>query len=149
MTPRPETIGTPNTPWPHALFGLVFVTAFGGLTAACGGEDTGPEMRPGENCLSHHAFSAAGTVFKSAASATSDGLAGAIVTIKDANAKQLSLTSNAVGNFYTLEPLAFPLAIEVAAGGAVQKMRAAPNGGCNGCHAQPPAGGAPGRIHAP
>jgi hypothetical protein len=139
----------PITLAPHALAALLVAAVLGGMIGACGGNDNGPEMRPGENCLSHHSFSAAGTVFKSAVSGTGDGLAGATVKIVDATGKQLSLTSNRVGNFYTQTPLAFPLAIEVAAAGAAQKMPAATNGGCNGCHTQPPASGAPGRIYAP
>jgi hypothetical protein len=148
MTAGPETGRTPVTSMRRALAALLVVAAFASLIPACGGNDNGPEMKPGENCLSHHAFSAAGTVFKSAASGTGDGLAGATVKIQDAAGKQLTLTSNGVGNFYTLEPLAFPLAIEVAAGTSIQKMPAATNGGCNGCHTQPPGGGAPGRIYA-
>jgi hypothetical protein len=133
---------------PPALAALLFAAAVGASIGACGGgDDNGPNMKPGENCLSHHSFSAAGTVFKSATSGTGDGLAGATVSITDATGKQVSLTSNSVGNFYTQEALAFPIAIGVSVGTVVQKMAAATNGGCNGCHTQPPVNGAPGRIY--
>lgn len=133
---------------PPAFAALLMAAAIGASIGACGGgDDNGPNMKPGENCLSHHGFSAAGTVFNSATSGTGDGLAGATVSIKDSSGKVVSLTSNSVGNFYTNEALAFPIAIDVSVGTVVQKMAAATNGGCNGCHTQPPANGAPGRIY--
>lgn len=126
---------------------LFVAAAFGGMTVACGSGDEGPTMKPGENCLSHHSFSAAGTVFGSPTAGAGEGLAGATVTITDTNGKQVSLVTNSAGNFYTDDPLAFPVDIQVASGSLVQTMTGAASGGCNGCHTQPPSDGAPGRVY--
>jgi predicted CXXCH cytochrome family protein len=88
---------------------------------------TGPLMAAGQDCLGCHdgrgavAFSAAGTW----------GGADATVTITDAAQKVVTLVTNQVGNFYTSEPLAFPLTVRVG-------TRTMPDpvtyGGCNECH---------------
>ena len=114
-------------------------------------------MRPGENCLGCHdgkhgeapAFTVAGTVFDSASSPADAGAANVTVIITDANSAELRLTTNAAGNFYTSKTLALPLkqvALERGANTA-QMISPPPNGGCSGCHNNPPASGAPGRIN--
>ena len=122
---------------------------------------TGPNMRSGENCLSCHRagglasskpWSAAGTVFRAADSPVDDGAYGATITITDNAGKAVTLTSNAVGNFYTLEPLEKPLrmAIEYEGRRAEMPIPLDAQGACNGCHSHPdPIGGAKGRIRIP
>jgi len=88
---------------------------------------TGPLMAPGQDCLSCHdgrgapAFSAAGTWAGP----------GATVTLTDSAQKVVTLVTNQVGNFYTAEPLAFPITVSVDG-------RTMPDpagyGGCNRCH---------------
>lgn len=94
----------------------------------------GPLMAPGQDCLGCHrggettAWTAAGTWTR-----------GARVTITDANGKVVSLRGNKVGNFYTAEDLAPPLAVSVdgvpmPTDGLTSGLR---YGGCNVCHAGP------------
>lgn len=130
---------------------------------ACGGHDEDDKnnelMAPGQNCLACHApgglaggasFSVAGTVFGSATADTGSGLAGVSVIITDANSVDTILTTNAAGNFFTRTALALPLKkVAVQRSGTRTEMAGPPMGDCNRCHTQPPAGGAPGRIHAP
>ncbi len=108
-------------------------------------------MSPGENCLTCHSggensFTAAGTIFTKPDDPSSAGLAGATVILTDATGKQVTLTTNSAGNFYTDEPLAFPVGAELHHGTQVAAMvRKVPTGACASCHSSPPANGAPGR----
>jgi hypothetical protein len=111
-----------------------------GAGAGGGGAVTGPTMRPGENCLGCHAFTAAGTVYADASGAL--GLAGAAVQLSDGQGRSVALTTNAAGNFFTSAALTAPLAVTVSAGGSSRSMQGA-RGSCNGCHT---GGGTP-RIH--
>jgi hypothetical protein len=129
--------------------------------AACGGEDemeTGPLMRPGENCLAchtqggeadEHRWTAAGTVFRSPTADPSEGVEGAIVRIRGADGNTIELRTNAAGNFYTTERLAADPSPEVEFEGRLAQMGtvAGANGACNNCHNQPPQNEAPGRIY--
>lgn len=122
---------------------------------------TGPLMRSGENCLSCHRaggqaqrrpWTAAGTVFRSAESPLDDGVEGATIEITDAAGKKVTLVSNAVGNFYTAEPLTKPLMMAIEYEGRRQEMPIPldADGACNACHSHPDAiGGAKGRIRIP
>ena len=86
---------------------------------ACGIPERGPEMRAGEDCLSCHGsgtgleqgrtWSVAGTAFNSFSAGPEEGVGGVEVRLTDKNGRELSLTSNRAGNFYSAEPLAFPL----------------------------------------
>jgi hypothetical protein len=128
---------------------------------ACGIPDRGPEMRPGENCQGCHGsgtgleqgrtWSVAGTVFDSFSAGPEEGVGGAEVRLTDRNGRELSLTSNHAGNFYSAEALAFPLQRAcVERNGEVFCMRReVPDGACNNCHNAPPTWGAPGRIRSP
>ena len=123
--------------------------------------ERGPEMRAGENCLDCHgsgtgleqgrAWSVAGTVFDSFSSGPDEGVGGAEVRLTDNNGSEVSLTSNAAGNFYTAEPLSFPLQRAcVERNGEVFCMRReVPDGSCNRCHNIPPMWAAPGRVRSP
>ncbi len=95
----------------------------------------GPSMTPFEDCLGCHsagghakAWTVAGTWRK-----------GAHVSVTDANGKTVAMRGNDVGNFYTREPLAFPVTVSVD--GMVMPDildRTSPArlkyGGCNACH---------------
>jgi hypothetical protein len=106
--------------------------------AGCGIPSEGPAMRPGENCLDCHGFTAAGTLFTNATDDTSQGVKGARVHLTDASGRTVSLTTNETGNFYTRERLAFPLQILVEGNGLLAVMRTpTPDGGCNRCHTVP------------
>lgn len=127
------------------------------LAACSGGEHgeggEGPEMSPGEDCLQCHAsgehtFTAAGTVFSDPSAPASAGVSGVTVLITDAMGKQVSLTSNAAGNFFTSEPLSMPIHAELHRGSSVAKMQGAvPSASCASCHGSPPQNGAPGRPY--
>lgn len=147
----------------------IISAVLGGWLAACSGPEstpvdrtaTGPLMRSGENCLSCHraggqasrrVWTAAGTVYPRADSAINEGVEGVTVRIEDSTGKRIALVTNAVGNFYTAEPLSKPLRMSVEFEG---KQRAMPipldaEGACNACHSNPDAiGGAAGRIRLP
>lgn len=121
------------------------------LLAACGeGEEEGPNMLPGSDCLSCHTggdaprFTAAGTVF--AGGDSNAGVAGATVTITPSSGAVVTLTTNSVGNFYTSRSLAPPLDISVSSGGNTNTMSGgAPSGACGSCHR--PAGSLAARVH--
>ena len=127
--------------------GLLVLAGCGPLVLGEGG----PAMAPGQNCLTCHsggenAFTAAGTIFTKPDDPTSAGLAGATVILTDATGQQVTLTTNSAGNFYTSQPLTFPLSAELRHGTQVATMvQRVPSGGCAACHSTPPANGAPGR----
>jgi hypothetical protein len=85
-------------------------------------------MAPGEDCLACHdgrdakRWTVAGTW---------DGGAGVRVTLTDAAGKSVALTTNQVGNFYTEQPLAFPLTVTAAGARMPDPVT---YGGCNRCH---------------
>jgi hypothetical protein len=94
----------------------------------------GPMMKPFQDCTGCHsssgnakAWTVAGTWRK-----------GVTVSVTDANGKTVDVHGNDAGNFYTREPLAFPLT--VAVDGALMKDSgtgatiALYYGGCNACH---------------
>jgi hypothetical protein len=153
---------------------LLMTTAVAVLAAGCVPAD-GPLMAPGEDCLECHGgggdggdgsggdeltatpvsrldedgppWSAAGTVFPALDSSPSDGLRGASVHLTDANGRSITLRSNAAGNFYTAEPLRFPLRVSVTIGGRTEAMEDPVDyGGCNHCHAVPAQDDAEGRL---
>jgi hypothetical protein len=136
-----------------------------------------PVMNPGFNCMLCHSadggasakqWTVAGTVFPSANSPTNAGLQGAQILVTDKFGTQLTLTSNAAGNFYTDQPLGPLTDIEVQNGGQRLVMQLGvvsndaglliPLGSCNFCHTLSPSAapggplgivGAPGRLFVP
>lgn len=133
-----------------------------------------PTMQPGVDCLSCHAaggraaerpWTVAGTVFPSVDAGLSSGLEGAQVLLTDTAGRQLTLTTNAAGNFYTAEALADLADVQIQRGQRRVRMELPAVGGgsllllgsCNRCHQdQPKAGapvlgiqGAPGRLFVP
>jgi hypothetical protein len=115
------------------------------LAAACIPEE-GPMMEPGHDCMECHggrggeedavAWTVAGTY----------GSQGSKVSIRDAAGKSFTLTANQAGNFYTREPVTFPITVAVdgqympPAGGVPGSggigLLSPPNNSCNrsGCH---------------
>jgi hypothetical protein len=125
--------------------------------AACQPEDS-PIMRPGENCLRCHDgararnWTLAGTVFPSSAAAADQGVEGVPVTVTDSRSRQLTLSTNGAGNFYTAEGLVPPFLVEIAyqgQGRTASMVQQQQSGACNACHTDPPQNGAPGRIYTP
>jgi hypothetical protein len=119
-------------------------------------------MRPGWNCLASGChfpdklpippdWGAGGTVFPRHDSGAHEGIAGVVVTLRDAVGREIRLTTNAAGNFFTPEALEGPIDVTLQRDGASVKMpMPAPAGSCNFCHAQPPIEDGPaGRIYAP
>lgn len=123
------------------------------LLAACGIPAAGPGMEPGADCMSCHsggiapAWTASGTLFTDPASAADGGLEGAQVIITDNGGRELTLTTNSAGNFYTAESLAFPIHVQAQFGAHRMAMSStSQSGSCNSCHAAPGLLGAPGRL---
>jgi hypothetical protein len=131
-----------------------------------GGDRGSEQMHPGRGCIACHqagagffnaehgpAFKVAGTVFPTAHEpdecngASSSGVS---VVIKGANNQMLTLTPNAVGNFFTLDNIQPPYTAEVHYQGRVRAMATPQStGDCNTCHTETGANGAPGRIMLP
>ena len=110
------------------------------LLCACIPEE-GPLMAPGADCLDCHGGDEAKT-WTAAGTWTAEGQH---VWISDANGKSFTLRTNQVGNFYTAEPLVFPIAVSVD---GVPMGVAVTYGGCNSCHGSG-GGGAGGLLSAP
>lgn len=113
-------------------------------------ERHGPEMLPGRECNScHRGYTAAGTVFDTLNAACNTGVAGATVEILDMDGDtKLTLTTNAVGNFYTKAKLPTPFLARVTApdGRSQKKDKAISDGNCSRCHRQIPVEDAKGRL---
>jgi hypothetical protein len=98
--------------------------------------DEGPMMEPGSDCMECHGgggeeeedappWTVAGTIA---------GVRGAHITITDANGWSFTLRSNDAGNFYTAEPVAFPLVAISVDGEPMRDDLPSPHGSCNACH---------------
>ncbi len=106
---------------------------------------------PGQDCQGschNHGFTLGGTLFAAANSTTP--LSGATITVTDAAGKSFDIVSQANGNFYTSQPIKFPVTVTASECPSVAPMVAqvtATMDGCNqsGCHVT----GAQGRIHLP
>ena len=120
----------------------------------------GATMLPGRACgnchkaggqAAEHIFTVAGTVYSNPmGSCNSGGVANATVEIlKMDGSVQMTLTTNAVGNFYSHDPVMFPLKARVKATGktTLEMAGAQSSGNCASCHAKPGLSGAPGRIY--
>ena len=114
-------------------------------------------MQPGADCMSCHnashefSWTAAGTVYRAIDAARDQGVAGATVELTDADGRTVVLQTTQSGNFYTAEPLSFPLHSTVRyAGLAISMPTPTPMGSCNGCHTWPPLQSGPaGRLLIP
>lgn len=115
------------------LFALALALALAAALPACGGGDA--SMRPGDDCLRCHGFTAAGTVYASPSAGADQGIAGVMVAITDKNGAVQALTTNSAGNFYTKAAIAFPASVTVSRNGQTVSMaQSLAQGGCNGCH---------------
>jgi hypothetical protein len=109
------------------------------------------QHNPGQDCQGpchNHGFTLAGTIFAAANSTTS--LSGATITVTDAVGKSFDVVSQANGNFYTSQPINFPVTVTASECPNVAPMITqvtATMDGCNksGCHAT----GGQGPIHLP
>lgn len=96
------------------------------------------QHNPGKSCFQschNHGFTLAGTLYTNATGNTA--FAGATITIIDANNVTRKYVTHQNGNFYTSDPIAFPVLTLASACPSAVKMEAqAPNGNCNvnGCH---------------
>lgn len=126
------------------------------------GNNGSPQMHPGRDCLECHSgnsgaprFTIAGTVYPTAHEPNEcngvDSATDAVVVITDANGQMVSLAVNDAGNFF-LEGgnIAFPFQARVVTPNG-ERIMGTPqsSGGCNGCHTEQGANGAPGRILLP
>ena len=125
------------------------------LLAGCGLEGS-PIIEPGRDCLHCHGggeamrWTVAGTAYPAADSAAGAGVLGATVRVRDATGWSFGLRTNAAGNFYSAEKVAFPIQVCVDHRGASSCMSdAVTYGGCNSCHAARGSGGEAGRITVP
>ncbi|MCS6913574.1 MAG: hypothetical protein RMK29_14105 [Myxococcales bacterium] len=117
------------------------------------------EMLPGRICgachraggqADHHIWTVAGTVYGSpSASCNSGGLAGVKVEILKMNGSvQATLTTNRVGNFFTSQPIEFPIRVRLSKDGKMAEMISPQRtGACASCHQNPGLSGAPGRVY--
>src|SRR5262245_38641030 len=126
------------------------VDAPSGITCAPAATPPGDgHHNAGANCLGCHtgtgapAWTAAGTLYNGARTAP---LAGATITIVDANGKSLSLVTSQNGNFWTTAALKMPLRVSASRCPSAATMTGSANGACNGCHTST---GSPGRIALP
>jgi hypothetical protein len=135
------------------------------LTCTSGTYDHAPEgvgMQPGGACNTCHSqqsgvdkpptFSIAGTVYPTAHEYDACvGVAGAQVVIMDVSGNtQLTLTTNASGNFTSEASIKKPYRAKVIVNGQTREMSASQtDGNCNSCHTESGANGAPGRIMTP
>lgn len=106
-------------------------------------------MMPGRICTECHYFTVAGTVFPAAdAPCNGAGLPGVDVEILDpTGAVQLTMTTNSAGNFYSYQPLRWPMRVRLTAPGKTATMVSAMHdGACAECHQRPGQGGTVGAI---
>jgi hypothetical protein len=112
----------------------------------------GPQMLPGRDCgTCHHAFTAAGTVFTSSDSSCGSGVASVHVELLKADGNvQLTLETNAAGNFFTKQKFSTPYRARVTLpdGTTLEMREPQTNGDCAHCHRVPARDRALGRIGA-
>lgn len=115
-----------------------------GRIALVGGGSGDELMSPGDDCLACHdgraapRFTAAGTVYPSSGSAANQGIAGVTIRLRDGGGAIVKeLVSNAVGNFFTSDPLPVTVRIEIQQGATVRGMEPSAQTpvDCNRCHA--------------
>jgi hypothetical protein len=110
------------------------------------------QHNPGTACLSCHragggapTWTLAGTLYDRSAGGTA--IAGATITVTDANGATFDLVSARNGNFWTSQPVAMPATIVASmCPDTVPMISTLSSGDCNSCHT---GGGSPGRVHLP
>lgn len=126
------------------LAALAAALAAAGGCADIAGFDNNPQMRPGQDCLACHSatglasglnFTLGGTIYPAAYAGTEGGLGSAEIDVVDHDNRKLALLSNGAGNFYSAEPIVFPITVSVKVGQQRFTMQSyPPNGHCNACH---------------
>ena len=118
-----------------------------------------PLMLPGRNCQSCHVpsgqaasyrFTISGTIFKSLSSpCNTGGVSGAKIEILDMSGRvQTTLTSNSAGNFYTSDPITFPVRSRITKDGVSRDMISTTAiGSCAACHQKEPKFGTEGILY--
>jgi hypothetical protein len=108
----------------------------------------------GQDCMNSchfHGFTLAGTLYSAASGGSA--ISGASITVKDASGQTFDIVSQADGNFYTSNPVQFPVTVYASecqiqqAGVPMTATISSGGAGCNqgGCHTT----SAQGRIHLP
>jgi hypothetical protein len=160
--------GPPGAPVPDAPAGAIDGPSGGPDGApASGGPDAAPSLcrnqvqtadsghhNAGANCgvSGCHGgggggpvWTVSGTLYASAAGATA--LAGATITVVDANGATHDIVSALNGNFYTGEAIPLPATVFASSCPNISKMTASISlGSCNSCHV---GGNATGAVHLP
>jgi hypothetical protein len=122
------------------------------------GQPNGPTHRPGQPCLVCHGglgpgspdLSVGGTVYRTMA--TREALAGATVTLTDAQGGTRQLTTNQTGNFLVeasnWQP-AYPMRVAISYGGLDVDMKTTVgrDGSCAACHSDPPGPASAGHVY--
>jgi hypothetical protein len=116
-----------------------------------GGDDNGG----GDDDNAAELYTIAGTVYNTPhepndcqSNATSRGTT--TVAVHDAAGRTITMTANAVGNFFSTSAVTFPITAVVSRNGLQRAMTVGQtSANCNMCHTQTGANGAPGRILAP
>ncbi len=111
------------------------------------------QMDPGKDCMACHseggtapAWTAAGTVYATPDAPAGEGLRHVWVELTDAKGKTVTRETNPAGNFYTSEPLVFPIEVAVRQGNSrIYMPGGSMSGACNSCH-QPASTSEPGRV---
>jgi YD repeat-containing protein len=101
-------------------------------TTACIPEE-GPMMEPGSNCLECHGGGGGEESGPRWTLAGTWDRQGNRIAVRDAAGKAFTLTANRAGNFWTAEPLAFPLQVSVD-GQPMPGGVTSAQGSCNRCH---------------
>ncbi|MCB9562328.1 MAG: hypothetical protein H6708_18135 [Kofleriaceae bacterium] len=113
----------------------------------------GGHHNAGQACIACHAgnagpdYTIAGTLYATAAGGAT--VAGATITVVDANGTTVDLVTKTNGNFFTTQNLALPVRVMASQCPAAAEMSASvSNGDCNssGCHS---ASGGAGRVYLP
>jgi hypothetical protein len=92
--------------------------------------EEGPMMEPGSNCLECHD---GGEAPRWTVAGTLSGMAWRPLLIQDAAGKTFTRPINEAGNFWTSEPVTFPLRVSVD-GVAMPGTVTASGANCNSCH---------------
>jgi hypothetical protein len=116
-------------------------------------------MLPGRVCQQCHTrggqgyrfkWTASGTIFDTITSpCNGGGVEGVTIEIYDMMDRlQSTMVSNTKGNFWTTDPITFPIRTRIMKGDIVREMRTpAAMGSCASCHQTKPQNGAPGPMY--